>query len=101
MLNDRYMQARSYLHTYNNCLCVPQVAAVVLNDRYVQAWPYLHTYNNYLCVPQVAAVVLSDRYVQARPYLHTYNNYLLPIVWYMAPWVIVAVVNVLLALQVT
>ena len=48
---------------------------------------------------RVAAVLLDNHYLDARAYLHTYNHYLMPIIWYMAPWLIVAVVNVLLSLS--
>ena len=49
---------------------------------------------------RVAVVLLDNRYLDARAYLHTFNHYLMPIVWYMAPWLVVAVVNILLSMQV-
>ncbi|KAK7482276.1 hypothetical protein BaRGS_00026519 [Batillaria attramentaria] len=70
---------------------------------------FLVTFPHFLCYKlenaqfgnmSIVAIKLINTYLDARAYLHAYNNYILPIIWYMVPWVIVAVFNILLSIQV-
>jgi membrane protein required for beta-lactamase induction len=44
---------------------------------------------------------VNDDYLDARHYLYAYSHYVLPIMWYMVPWTVVAVVYTLLVWQVS
>lgn len=102
---ERYLAIRWPLAVKQSCTVLMVRGCIVLIFLLV----FFITFPNFLCynilrVPfkdrSVVVVKVTNEYLDAKAYLHIYNYYIIPIFWYMVPWVVVAIVNVLLSIQV-